>query len=658
MPRVVKVDKDDRGVSVEAADGRVLTLRRGLRFPERPRATEFLQDFAKAQGKRLVINKKKSGGAQYEYVCASATPCGFRVKLLKSRSANASHFFVSSFDVEHSPECSGAAKITVRQAAAALASAGATVANVKELQEELSKASGETISARKAYRVRDRILTMAAGEFQRGFQRLQSLLQGFRDKNAGAPHVAFEADELSGSFQRCFLAHPFARHYQGFLQPVLGLDSAQLASMSYRGTLFVLVGKDGDNQDVYLAIGVAPTPDVEHCQWFLEHCGTAGVDLSRASIVADRARGMLPAANKLGLQLRQCTRHIVTNLKLLVKNLATVQVQDLVWRAQAAETSEEFNSCLNMVGLTCPAAENYLRGIDPMIWAGFCCADRVKLYGWNTTNFNEDENRSLLCLAPYDVIQQFMEVFMESAYTRSTLAAEWVKDGNYLTPYATKLLDEQQEAANFQVVQPSDQRVAYVTESRSFPPRRYRINVDQRECSCPFMYQTGIPCRHFLAGLAFFKRMDETHDCVDGCYLTTSFARQYDPQVTGSIELLLDDELRENPDIKAPVIPKKRGRPKSVQLPTSGEPSKAPAPAPVIVMSATGPDLSSTESAGGPMPTHLVGPNGEKYDPLLGGPPSAKRRCSTCGQVGHSKRTCERGLPPPAELIQSSSSNI
>ncbi|KAE9177828.1 hypothetical protein PF005_g24340 [Phytophthora fragariae] len=199
MPRSVKVSPDSPGVTVKASDGRALTLRRGLTFLDRPTATAFFQDFAKAQGKRLVINKKKSGGAQYEYVCASrAPPCGFRIKLLKSRSAQSSHFFVSSFVAQHAPDCAGAPKLTVRQAAAALLAdadnaPSSAAASVKELQERLQQTSGEAISARKAYRVRDRLLRLAAGQFTKGFQRLESLLRGFQGKNSGA-HVAFEMD--------------------------------------------------------------------------------------------------------------------------------------------------------------------------------------------------------------------------------------------------------------------------------------------------------------------------------------------------------------------------------------------------------------------------------------------------------------------------------
>ncbi|RLN89140.1 hypothetical protein BBJ28_00012048 [Nothophytophthora sp. Chile5] len=652
MPRSVKMTADAPGVTVTASDGRELTLRRGLTFADRPTATAFFQDFAKAQGKRLVINKKKSGGAQYEYVCASrAPPCGFRIKLLKSRSAQSAHFFVSSFTAAHAADCAGASKLTVRQAAAALltaqgsqassndgaasAAAAASVSSVKELQAQLARASGETISARKAYRVRDRILRLAAGQFTRGFQRLESLLRGFQSKNHGA-HVAFEADATSGMFHRAFLAHPFAALYQQAraMQPVWGLDTAPLVSMNYRGQMFVLLGKDGNDEVIPLCVGVAPQADAEHWSWFLRQCQQAQLDFSRAVVVADRARGLLTAAESLGLPLRQCTQHIIANLKVMVKSLATVQVQDLVWRAQAAESEEQFDSCLSMIGLTCPAAENYLRGLDPRTWTLFCVAQQVKLYGWSTTQFVAEEHKaSLLCLAPYDFMQHYMEKFMTLAYTQGARAKQWVQEGQQLTEHAGKLLAEQREAANFQVVQPCDDRVAFVTESRSFPPRRYRIDLAQRGCSCTSMFQMGVPCRHFLAGLTFFKRTSEETECVDVCYSVTAFAEQYDPQRTGSIELLLDSELQENLAVKAPVVTRKRGRPKSKQFPTSGEALVAPA--------------------------ELNGEGGVSVASEGGG----KRRCSSCGQVGHSKRTCERNVslplpPPPAPPMSEESPSM
>eukprot|EP00644_Phytophthora_capsici_P009509 jgi/Phyca11/505484/fgenesh2_kg.PHYCAscaffold_13_\ len=626
---------DAPGVTVQAADGRELTLRRGLTFLDRPSATAFVQDFAKAQGKRLIINKRKSGGAQYEYVCASRSPpCNFRIKLLKSRSAQSSHFFVSSFIAQHAPDCAGSPKLTVRQAAAALMSdadgssssaAVASVASVKALQEKLHQASGETISARKAYRVRDRILRLAAGQFTKGFQRLESLLRGFQRKNQGA-HVAFEMDQASGMFKRAFLGHPFATVYQQSrgLQPVLGMDTAPLVSMNYRGQVFVLHAKDGNNQVVPLCVAVAPQADADNWRWFLTNCQQAQVDFSRSLIIADRTRSLLAAAEGFGLSLRQCTRHIISNLKVMVKSMATVQVEDLVWRAQAADSEAEFNSCLSMIGLTCPAAESYLRGLDPRIWTLFCVAQQLKLYGWNSTLFSPEDNKALLCVAPYDFMQHYMEKFMTIAYNQRVCAKKWVKEGKQFTEHADKLLTEQREAANFQVVQPSGDGVLFVTESRSFPPRRYRVDLTQGVCSCTYLLQMGVPCRHFLAGLKFLKRSKEEEDFMDVCYSVAAFAEQYNSERTVSIELLLDSELEENHAVKAPVVARKRGRPKLKPSLEDG----------VLISPAVASALLNGD-------TSLLLNNEDR---------SLKRRCSVCGEAGHSKRTCKQNTPTPVPL--------
>lgn len=636
MPRSVRVSAEDPGEAATTSDGRVLTLRRGLRFLDRPTATAFFQDFAKAQGKRLVINKKKSGGAQYEYVCASQhPPCPFRIKLLKSRSQQSTDFFVSSYVGQHAQDCAGEPKITVRQAAAALLAApadgaiAASVSSVKELQQKLQQTSGEVISARKAYRVRDRILRLAAGEFTKGFQRLGSLLKGFQSKNQGA-HVAVETDPDTGIFRRAFLAHPFVALYQtAALLPVLGLDSAPLVSMNYRGQMFVLLGKDGNNDVVPLCVGVAPQPDADNWGWFLANCQEAHLDFSRFIVVADRTRGLLTAAEALSIRLRQCTRHIISNLKVMVKDHVTVQVQDLVWRAQAAESEPEFETYLRTIGMTCPPAESYLRGLDPHTWTLFCVAQKVKLYGWNTTQFSADENKAtLLCLAPYDFMQQYMEKFMTHAYGQSELAKKWRKGEKRFTEHADELLANQRDAANFQVVQPCADGSVAVTESRSFPPRRYNVDLVRRACSCSYMFQMGVPCRHFLAALTFFKRTSEEATCVDPCYSVPAFAEQYDPQRTGSIELLLESELQENLAVKAPVVTRKRGRPKSKQSPTSGE------------------TLEATTAVNGGTEGHDNSSMGS--EDVVGN----KRRCSSCGGAGHSKRTCEQSLLPTVVASQ------
>ncbi|CEG46503.1 mutatorlike transposase [Plasmopara halstedii] len=380
-------------------------------------------------------------------------------------------------------------------------------------------------------------------------------------------------------FKRAFLAHPFVALYQhsNGLQPVFGLDTAPLVSVNYRGQMFVLLGKDGNNEVIPLCVAVAPQSDAANWRWFLMNCQQAQVDFSRSVFLADRTRCLLAAIEGLGLLVRQCTQHLITNLKDMVKSLPTEQVEDLVRRAQAADSEAEFSSCLSMIGLTCPTAENYLRSMDPCTWTLFCISQQIKLYGWNSTQFSAEDHKSLLSLAPYDLMQHYMEKFMTLSYKQSVLAKTWAKDGKLFTEYAEKLLAEQQEGAKFQVVQPSDDSVMFVTESRSFPPRRYRVDLNQRVCSCTYLFQMGVPCRHFLAGLNFCKRSKDVAEYVDICYKSSTFVKQYDSQRTGSIELLLDSELEENRAVKAPIMARKRGRPKKKPLASSGETIMTPA---------------------------------------------------------------------------------
>ncbi|CAI5713353.1 unnamed protein product [Peronospora effusa] len=236
-----------------------------------------------------------------------------------------------------------------------------------------------------------------------------------------------------------------------------------------------------------------------------------------------------------------------------------------------------------------------------------------------------EDNKTVLCLAPYDLMQHYMEKFMTHAYNQSVHAKKWIEEGKLFTEYAEKLLTEQRDAANFQVVQPSNDGIIFVTESRSFPPRRYRVDLNQCVCSCAYLLQMGVPCRHFLAVLAFFKRLSEEENFMDACFRVTTFAEQYDTQRTGSIELLLDSELQENHTVRAPVVARKRGRPKSKPFSENDEVLMMPAVASVLLNGNTSLLLDSEDA-------------------------QEKRQCSTCGLTGHSKRTCKQNARASSPL--------
>jgi len=119
---------------------------------------------------------------------------------------------------------------------------------------------------------------------------------------------------------------------------------------------------------------------------------------------------------------------------------------------------------------------------------------------------------------------------------------------------------------------------------------------------------------------------------VDPCYSVSAFAEQYSSQRTGSIELLLDSELQENLAVRAPIVARKRGRPKSTALPSGDDGLLTPVVASAL-LSGGGLLLGSDDADG-------------------------KRRCSVCGQAGHSKRTCDQNAPSASALASEAAPNM
>ncbi|DBA02784.1 TPA: hypothetical protein N0F65_010712, partial [Lagenidium giganteum] len=181
----------------------------------RKACNRHIHDFALAQGKRAIIDRKRSGGARFRYVCNSKTPCTFFVCAYRS-SMTQSFWIVGS----------------VRATAAQVLSTSATVAAVsafpqipaKARQHQVQAIEGYKVHTRMLYRVKEQLVASLHGKNKEGFQKLESLLQRFCEKNATAHYASdFDADSR---FRRCFLSHPFAAKLQLSLQDVLEFDGS------------------------------------------------------------------------------------------------------------------------------------------------------------------------------------------------------------------------------------------------------------------------------------------------------------------------------------------------------------------------------------------------------------------------------------------------
>lgn len=227
----------------------------GARFATRKECTSAIQDFAFKQGKRAVIVKAKSGGNNFIYRCSSDTICSFYVKVARSRSREINGFYISSCSLEHNG-CTGSKNVTERQANQSLAVRALVAAfpnaPAKTIQKDTQSLEGTILPTRMTYRVRETLLSELSGSYEQSFQKTASLLSLFCQSNPTS-HFDFRVDE-NGRFKCAFLSHPYSRSLLTHGQKILGIDGAFMKHGRYDSVMLVLVGRDGNWNNVTLAI--------------------------------------------------------------------------------------------------------------------------------------------------------------------------------------------------------------------------------------------------------------------------------------------------------------------------------------------------------------------------------------------------------------------
>ncbi|GMF26198.1 unnamed protein product [Phytophthora lilii] len=559
--RTVESPPQQQRASVKLKSGAEMTLQVRQHFENRTQAKEYIQDFALAQGKRARLDPKTSGGKNFTFICNSQTPCNFVVRVCKYKSANLSgHFYVSSFNAEHGPECTGTEAVTTRQVVNHLMNANAALSAVPKLSGPSVRAivqaqDGITVPSRMAYRAKQEVAGTILKDVVMGIQKLESLLLQFQQLNPSAK-LNIEVDQWSHEFKRAFLMLPHAPLLQRHSMRILGLDGLDMAHTSnYQGTFLELVTKDGNNDLCTLAVALCDSKSVENYTWFFRGCLDGGLSLD-VPMFCDRSLALLRAAESFSGAspiLIQCTAHLISTMEETFKTNLGRDLNQFVWRAQSADTREEFDSILNSLGLADSRAADYLRALDPEAWAKHCFLKRHALYGWQTTNLAESENPTVKVtrmLPPFDFFQGYMERSMGDLYSRKVGAKELIQSGRVLTSYAEKILEEQQMEAAACCVSPSDgdTGTAYVWDARRPIAKKRRVNISAKSCSCPYRDQYGLPCKHLYAAVVFFNKSGGSWDLAQLChsvYTVANYTQAYGPLVE-PVQIPVDEELVRN----------------------------------------------------------------------------------------------------------------
>ena len=172
----------------------------------------------------------------------------------------------------------------------------------------------------------------------------------------------------------------------------------------------------------------------------------------------------------------------------------------------------------------------------------------MSLYGWRTSNFVESVFGSqlvqgMLSLAPLQFFEAICCSMVDAMYQRTQSAAKWVQEAIIITPAARIMYDQQSATIGKYAIQHASTEIAYVWNTAVHPRQRRRVNKVDLNCTCPFMHQFGIPCRHLIAALSSCNMLDGVNNAFNSCYLTSSYDATFrNKAIHVPLESEIDDE--------------------------------------------------------------------------------------------------------------------
>lgn len=542
--------------TVTMKDGVKLTLRERQEFATREQLKDFIHDFALAQEKRARVDRLSSGGNNITFVCTSQTKCNFKVRTLRSKRTG--KHYVKSFEADHGEECTGKPSVTKRQVLnhlKRLETSPTLALSGPDVQAIVKSMQGVDVTSRVAADARFELVGRVLKDAMIGIQKLESLLTQFQSLNPTASmQVEIGADS---TFKRAFLKLPYSNQVQAHGARILGLNSSEMSpSSNFHGILFELVVKDGNNDSYVIAVALCDGKSAENYTWFFNCCALAGISLN-APMLCDRNSAILNAVESLPISftLIQCTQNLITNIEEKLSLSSDVRAQ--VLRAQAAETEKEFKSILMSLGAANAPVAEHLRNTDPNTWAKYCFLLRYPLYGCQTAALVQTESNpsyvSTRGLSPFEFFQSYMERCMKSVYEGKRQAKSWMNSGRTLTAYAEKVLKDQEiEALSCRVVPSDDEKgIAYIWDTRSAVPKKRRVNLSMNSCSCSFLDQFALPCKHLVAAASFFNSDGASWDISQLCHPMYTAKSYFDVYGQVSpIDIPVEEELVRNLTVK------------------------------------------------------------------------------------------------------------
>ncbi|KAF1315789.1 hypothetical protein FI667_g15776, partial [Globisporangium splendens] len=130
----------------------------------------------------------------------------------------------------------------------------------------------------------------------------------FESLNPGS-HTHFEQDD-EGRFLRASFFPPASGRVLPFSQRVVGLDGAHAKNPRYNGTHLLMVGHDGNLENIALAVALIGKETKANNEWFFINCILGGIEFTHP-LMSDRKKSLVEVCTRWQIHQIHSTLYIL-----------------------------------------------------------------------------------------------------------------------------------------------------------------------------------------------------------------------------------------------------------------------------------------------------------------------------------------------------------
>ncbi|XP_021991602.1 uncharacterized protein LOC110888379 [Helianthus annuus] len=348
------------------------------------------------------------------------------------------------------------------------------------------------ITTSQAWRGKSLALELLQGSSKDSFAELPLYCYNLERANPGSVTHIKTDDERR--FEMVFVAIGAAiRTFICNLRPVVIIDAAHLKG-EFKGTLFLAVGMDGNNQILPISYGIGKSEDGESWTWFLSKLKECIGEIPEMAIISDRANSIHLAVRNVFPHVYHglCCRHLMMNLRL------------------PSDKKKKMRSC----------GGRHANRTDCLILTSHLMLFVLPFLDAESINALSRHSRKM-------PVTQLLEFFRQSVqkwfYDRRL---QGIHEKHLLTQWAQKKIFKKIEGSRTWTVAGIELNSYSVADSG----KGGLVDFVNGTCSCRVWQVSGLPCGHVIAVSKFLGETDCSKYCFP-CYSNEVYKKTYEEAI-------------------------------------------------------------------------------------------------------------------------------